>query len=289
MSAQQERPSFPMRMLFTLFALDVFAVVVLVRHGAQPPAPSALGNYFELGMAALAALILCALVRMWWPPIRRLRRWRTAASGTVVLLALAAGLAPATAGVRNSLGAYDRGDYAGALTACKEAAERGDASCQNMLGILYSSGRGVRASDAEAAKWFRRAAEQGHGYAALNLGYHYVRGLGAPKSDKEAEKWYLVAAKQHVPEGEFAVGALHLRLTGDSREALKWFRQAAKQGLSLAEVAVGGAYEIGSGVKRNLRQAAKWYLLAAQAGNGFGQYSIAKLYEHGVDGDPGEA
>ncbi|HVM79058.1 MAG TPA: tetratricopeptide repeat-containing serine protease family protein [Stellaceae bacterium] len=291
MSAQQERVSFPMRVLFTLFALDVCVVALLIRHRALPATPSPESRCFEMGLAAAALVIFAALVWMWWRPMRRLRRASATAGGIAMLLALTAGAAPAGAGVRESMEAYERGNYAGALAACKEAAEQGDASCQNILGILYGSGRGVRASDTEAAKWFRRAAEQGHGYAALNLGYHYEHGLGVPKSDKEAERWYLLAAKQRISAAEYSLGALYLRTTNDAREALKWFRQAARQGYPAAEVAVGLAYETGNGVKRNPRQAAKWYLLGAQAGSGFGQLLIARLYERGsgMEKDPAEA
>jgi len=74
MSAQQERVSFPMRVLFTLFALDVCAVAVMVRRRVEPQAPSAGAHYLEMGLAAVAAVVLAALVWMWWRPIRRLRR-----------------------------------------------------------------------------------------------------------------------------------------------------------------------------------------------------------------------
>lgn len=281
-----------MRVLFTLFALDVCVVVALIRNRAGHRLDLGTdGRYFEIGLAIAAVAILGILVSMWWRPLRGPSRSGATARGIAVLLAFATMTVPAQAGVREALEAYDRGNYAGALAACKEAAERGDPSCQNMLGILYGSGRGVHASEVEAAKWFRRAAEQGHGYAAVNLGYSYERGLGVPKSDQEAEKWFLLAAKQHIAAGEFAVGALHLRMNEDPREALKWFRLAAKQGYALAEFALGAAYETGKGVKRNPRQAAKWYLQAAEAGDGYAQNALARLYERGtgVERDPREA
>jgi len=71
MSARQERVSFPMRLLFTLFALDVGAVVAVIHHRTLPSsAAPAAARYFEVGMAVAAAAILGALVWMWWRPLR---------------------------------------------------------------------------------------------------------------------------------------------------------------------------------------------------------------------------
>uniref|UniRef100_A0A914VIE0 Zinc metalloproteinase n=1 Tax=Plectus sambesii TaxID=2011161 RepID=A0A914VIE0_9BILA len=43
----------------------------------------------------------------------------------------------------------------------KEAAEQGDSTAQNDLGVAYENGKGVSQSNEEAAKWYRKAAEQG--------------------------------------------------------------------------------------------------------------------------------
>jgi hypothetical protein len=56
-----------------------------------------------------------------------------------------------------------------ALGWLRRAAERGNTSAQNNLGILYAQGRGVTADPAEAEKWFRSAAEKGAEDAQRNL------------------------------------------------------------------------------------------------------------------------
>src|SRR5579864_882074 len=108
-------------------------------------------------------------------PVTREAGMRTVAGAVFVVFLWIVG---AHAGVREALDAYQRGDYPGALAGCKSAAEQGDASCQNVLGILYSEGRGVPKNDAEAARWFRKAAEQGHAHACFNLGRAYQFGRG---------------------------------------------------------------------------------------------------------------
>jgi uncharacterized protein len=200
----------------------------------------------------------------------------------LALFILVTAVPGAWAGVRDAVDAYDKGDYATALAACKSAAEQGDASCQNFLGILFARGKGVPKDDAEAVKWYRRAADQGNGYAQLNLGFAYEQGHGVPRNDAEAAKWYLAAANQHIPQAQLALGLFRLRVDHDEREAVKWIRLAARQGLPLAQLALGGAYETGRGIKKNDRQAAKWFLLSAEGGDGAGQASIARLYEQGI-------
>ncbi|THJ21482.1 MAG: sel1 repeat family protein [Nitrospira sp. CG24E] len=51
---------------------------------------------------------------------------------------------------------------------CK-LAERGDASGQFELGMMFLYGQGVPQSEQEAAVWFRKAAEQGHAGAQAAL------------------------------------------------------------------------------------------------------------------------
>ena len=200
----------------------------------------------------------------------------------LALFILIIAVAPATASIRDAVEAYDRGDFAAALAACKSAADQGDASCQNFLGILYARGKGVPRDDAAAVKWYRRAADQGNPYAELNLGFAYEEGRGVPRSDADAEKWYQAAANQHLAPAQFALGMMRLRVHHDERDAVKWFRLAAHQGLPVAALALGAAYETGRGIKKNDRQAAKWFLQSAEGGDGAGQASIARLYEQGI-------
>jgi len=191
-------------------------------------------------------------------------------------------VAGAEAGIREALDAYQKADYPGALSACRSAAEQGDASCQNLMGVLYSKGRGVPKNEAEAANWFRKAAEQGHPQACFNLGRAYQFGHGVSASDEEALKWYGKAAARHVPEAEFAVGVLTVEQ--NPREGMKWIRKAARQGLPGAEAFLGIAYDKGIDVKQNERTAVKWYLLGANHGDPTAQTHLAVLYEQGSKG-----
>jgi len=90
--------------------------------------------------------------------------------------------------------AYQRGDYATALTEFRLLAQQGNAVAQSNLGLMYDFGRGVPQDYAEAARWYRRAAEQGYAGAQSSLGLMYLEGRGVPQDDAEAMRWFRRAA-----------------------------------------------------------------------------------------------
>jgi len=55
----------------------------------------------------------------------------------------------------------------------RKAAERGDATAQSFLGLMYVAGRGVEQSDTKAVQWYRKAAEQGDAMAQRLVGDKY--------------------------------------------------------------------------------------------------------------------
>jgi uncharacterized protein len=200
----------------------------------------------------------------------------------LALGALCTASAAALADARGADEAYDKGDYAGVIAQCKAAAEAGDASCENFIGLLYAEGKGVARDWTEAARWFRRAADQGHIHAAHNLAFAYETGQGVPKDLPAAKKWYRQAAEHGMPEAAFNLGVLLVREEKDATEAVKWFRRAAAQGLARAEAAMGLSYEEGQGVRRNYKSAAKWYDAAAEQGDADAAGHLATLYERGL-------
>jgi hypothetical protein len=80
------------------------------------------------------------------------------------------------------------------LETVRKKAKAGDATAQNRLGVIYSSGQGVPKNDAEAVKWLNEAAEQGHAKAQYELGYMYAWGKGVPEDNVAAYAWYSLAA-----------------------------------------------------------------------------------------------
>lgn len=116
----------------------------------------------------------------------------------------------------------------------RQAAERGSASAQFKLALMYDSGRGVPQDYAEAVKWLRKAAAKGFVEAQYHLGSMYSSGQG---------------------------------LSQDDTKAVKWFRKAAERGSVGAQKNLGAKYGKGQGVPQNHAEAYIWSSIAANSGD----------------------
>ena len=111
------------------------------------------------------------------------------------ILALAALLIvtalPVTAGHKEGIAAYNRGDYRTALRAFKPLAAGGYAKAQHFLGAMYAKGRGVRRNYVLAYLWWSLAAAQSNKNAATKLGLIEMRMTRADVSRAQAmaAKW----------------------------------------------------------------------------------------------------
>ncbi|MBO5684564.1 MAG: sel1 repeat family protein, partial [Akkermansia sp.] len=78
------------------------------------------------------------------------------------------------------------------------AAEAGNPSAMNNLGLCYRNGEGTLKDDTRAAVCFHRAALLGNANAQYNMGRCYYHGLGVPQNTEEAKQWvFKAAAQQH--------------------------------------------------------------------------------------------
>lgn len=109
-------------------------------------------------------------------------------------LMLAVGLAgAAVAGpYEDGLAAYDKGDYATAITLLLPLANRGNLLAQHELGFAYLASL----EKAQAVAWFRKAADEGFADAQTTLGLLYRDGQGVPQDYSQAVAWFRKAADQ---------------------------------------------------------------------------------------------
>jgi clan AA aspartic protease (TIGR02281 family) len=156
-------------------------------------------------------------------------------------------------------------DYTEATKWSRNAADRGEALAQFLLGSMYASGVVVKRDDAESAKWYRKAADQGDAKAQTGLGLAYDLGMGVNRDYAEARKWYRKAADQGDATGQNYLGGMYDNGNGvplDYHEAAKWYRKAADQGLADAQYVLGVMCYSGEGVQQDYVQAYKWLNLA---------------------------
>ena len=67
---------------------------------------------------------------------------------------------------------------------CRAAAEKGNASAQDVLGDCYQYGWFVKKDFAAAIAWYKKAAEQGNAAAQRSLGWCCENGYGMEKDDR---------------------------------------------------------------------------------------------------------
>jgi TPR repeat protein len=113
-------------------------------------------------------------------------------------------------------------------------AERGNKYAQNILGLMYSNGRGITQNDAQALAWFQKATEQGVATPHVNLGTLYSEaGKGFAPNDADAAAWLRKAAEQGNAYAQYNLGLMYDQGRGvpkDHALAIAWMRKAADQG-----------------------------------------------------------
>ncbi len=132
------------------------------------------------------------------------------------------------------------------LTTTRPRAEKGDASAQYNLGVLYDRGLGVEQDYDQARKWYRKAADQRYGRAEHNLGIMYESGKGVAKN---------------------------------TTQAAHWFRRGADDGQAASQNNLGVLYMKGDGVPQNSGKAAFWTARAAAAGNGAAIENLPRIVD----------
>jgi len=146
----------------------------------------------------------------------------------------------------------------------------GNAKAQEVLGLAYLDGDGVRVNEAEGAKWLQRAATQGEPVASYRLGTLYERGHGVAVDRTKAVRWYMAAAKAGNRKAMHNFAVAYAQGTGVQKNmslAAQWFLRAANLGLADSQFNLAVLYERGLGVPQSLTEAYKWYAIASAQGD----------------------
>ncbi len=119
------------------------------------------------------------------------------------------------------LTAAQNGDYDTALQEFTEAARDGLDLAQYNLGVMYYTGRGVKADHGKAFEWTHQAAEQGHQGAQFNLGVLYFNGHGTRRSASDAFQWYRAAAETGHAQAQYNVATMYRDGSGVERDPVQ--------------------------------------------------------------------
>ena len=128
----------------------------------------------------------------------------------LVALALIAA-APATR-LRAVLDAYNRREYAAALSGFRALAFEDSAVAETMLGTMYASGRAGRVDPATAVVYWLRAAKRGYPPAQIALARAFADGRGIGRDVAQAYEWSLIAERRSDGDARTMASALAAQL-----------------------------------------------------------------------------
>lgn len=147
-----------------------------------------------------------------------------------------------------ALSHYESGNYPKSFELAFEAAKKGHANSQMLVGTMYKDGSGTEQSFADAKAWYEQAAKQGHVLAQFHVGVMYEQGLGTPQNFEQALTWYGNAGELGFNYAQFNLGMMVLQGRGIESNpvvARDWFSRSCKNGIQMgceaAELLGGGA------------------------------------------------
>jgi TPR repeat protein len=156
-----------------------------------------------------------------------------------------------------------------AVTAYRQAADRGSTSAMVELGVLFATGSGVGKDAAQARKLFERAAEAGNPRGVTNLAA-LSDGAGAPADPVKARVLLARAAETNSAEAQYRLGLMLADGIGGERDdvaARALFEKAAAQNHSGALERMGTFAQSGRGGPQDSAAAKTYFERAAALGN----------------------
>ena len=197
---------------------------------------------------------------------------------------------------QQAVGHFTHGRHVEAASILAQAAERGDAEAQNLLGVMYLNGLGVAQEPRRAAQLFSRAAEHGLKEGRYNLCNLLYNGLGVAQDDVRAQEQLLASARAGHRPALRALGFLY-HLAGRESHwqelSTRCFRMAAEAGDVQAKYTLGMRLAQGHGAAVDEAAARQWFTAAAQDRVYLAGARLAELRGAGLSatpaGPPGQA
>jgi TPR repeat protein len=139
------------------------------------------------------------------------------------ILALFGALAsPALADLEVARDLMEQNRFEEAMTELWPAARSGNAEAEELIGIMYALGLGVKRDDRRAFEWYLRSSMKGHPGAQSGVGWYYEVGRGLPAPDLvRAYMWYTLSAIGGDPDAADSMDQVIQRMTPEQiNEAL---------------------------------------------------------------------
>lgn len=170
----------------------------------------------------------------------------------------------------------------------KKAAKSGNSKAHYKTGYFYENGYGVKSSNAKAVYHYKIAAEMGYPSGVYAYALCLKEGKGCRKSSTDAMKYLSYLLKMNT---DLELKARTYEQLGNIYEkdthkeaslklAFKCYSKAADYDKCFS-YSIARAYELGIGIKRDLKKAAEYYRTAHTLGNVKATYRLALFYYKG--------
>ena len=214
---------------------------------------------------------------------------RTALTALLALAVAGAHAAEMPEALKKARELATKNDFEGAAKILRTEAEKGSAEAANALGELYIAGRGVKASPAEALRWFQKAADAALPAGLFNVAALLSRGAdGVAKDPAKAKFLMRSAAEAGSGDAQAAMGqaaedeAAARPGTPDFSEARGWFEKAAAQEHPGGLMAMMRFSDRGLDGSPDLVKGAEYCRRAARAGSVVAMNEMAVRYQKGL-------
>lgn len=181
--------------------------------------------------------------------------------------------------------AIEQGKIKNSIRWFSKAARQGHLEASFELGVIYTSGKGIKINYTEAMKWLQQAALAKHKKAGETIVKLYVDNKIDIHDITSVGEWLEAVAVSGNQHAQYLLANLHQDKNHElfnEQKAVKWFKRSAKQGLSNAQYRLALLYAKGKGTRRSGRWAAKWFEKAAKQGHMDAQYQLGLIYASGV-------
>ncbi|MCC6794926.1 MAG: sigma-70 family RNA polymerase sigma factor [Candidatus Hydrogenedentes bacterium] len=136
---------------------------------------------------------------------------------------------------------------------------------------------------AKQLPYWQEAANRGIAEGQFLLGMCHTTSIGVERDDIKRQELYRAAAEQGDPT---AMHALAVDLVPDQHERVNWFRKSAEAGDTAGMHRLANCYKHGLGVEQSNDEALSWYLKAAEAGNAEAKYQLGEAFLSGTSFTP---
>ena len=99
--------------------------------------------------------------------------------------------------LHDAYGYYQEKKYSKAFELYLQAAEKGNATAQQFIGLMYENGWGTEKDLKKSAYWYEKSASQGNSISQCRMGQCFEYGIGVDRNIAKAISWYGLAANQN--------------------------------------------------------------------------------------------